>query len=256
MAELADAPHSKCGGAIRAGSSPATGTRIFSPELTEFRAFLLPDSLYSGVLRVKCENRICRRNLAAIIKVGVNIRCRSDVAMSQPLLDVPQTDTVGVKKAGTAMAEIVETDFFQSVVFQYNLEMLCDEVWFDKFAHCIYIDIIQIFFAVGCTAYLLIDKLLLFQAPQQFFKGWDQRQGPVTGLRFRSVLLYGDVLAIHIDLRNGVLYADCLFFKVNRIPFQSDYLAPPQSVKCGKNTPSSMGSPFTVLKRISSSCWL
>ena len=57
--------------------------------------------------------------------------------MSQPLLDVPQTDTVGVKKAGTAMAEIVETDFFQSVVFQYNLEMLCDEVWFDKFAHCI-----------------------------------------------------------------------------------------------------------------------
>ncbi len=148
MAELADAPHSKCGGAIRAGSSPATGTRIFSPELTEFRAFLLPDSLYSGVLRVKCENRICRRNLAAIIKVGVNIRCRSDVAMPQPLLDVPQTDTVGVKKAGTAMAEIVETDFFQSVVFQYNLEMLCDEVWFDKFAHCIYIDIIQIFFAV------------------------------------------------------------------------------------------------------------
>ena len=41
------------------------------------------------------------------------------------------------------MAEIVETDFFQSVVFQYNLEMLGDEVWFDKFAHCIYIDIIQ-----------------------------------------------------------------------------------------------------------------
>ena len=166
MAELADAPHSKCGGAIRAGSSPATGTRIFSPELTEFRAFLLPDSLYSGVLRVKCENRICRRNLAAIIKVGVNIRCRSDVAMSQPLLDVPQTDTVGVKKAGTAMAEIVETDFFQSVVFQYNLEMLCDEVWFDKFAHRIYIDIVQVFFTIGGTAYLLIDKLFLLQAPQ------------------------------------------------------------------------------------------
>ena len=144
--------------------------------------------------------------------------------MSQPLLDVPQTDTVGVKKAGTAMAEIVETDFFQSVVFQYNLEMLCDEVWFDQFAHCIYIDIIQIFFAVGCAAYLLIDKLLLFQAPQQFFKWRDQRQCPVTGLCFRSVLLYGDVLAIHIDLRNGVLYADCLFFKVNRIPFQSDYI--------------------------------
>ena len=50
------------------------------------------------------------------------------------------------------VAEIVETDFFQSVVFQYNLKMLCDEVWFDKFAHCIYIDIIQIFFAVSCKS--------------------------------------------------------------------------------------------------------
>ena len=45
--------------------------------------------------------------------------------MSQPLLDVPQTDTVGVKKAGTAMAEIVETDFFQSVVFQYKTTDIC-----------------------------------------------------------------------------------------------------------------------------------
>ena len=32
-----------------------------------------------------------------------------------------------------------------------------------------------------------------------------------------------------------MLYADCLFFKVNRIPFQSDYFAPPQAVKRGKN---------------------
>ena len=117
MAELADAPHSKCGGAIRAGSSPATGTKIFSPELTEFRAFLLPDSLYSGVLRVKYENRICRRNLAAIIKVGVNIRCRSDVAMPQPLLDVPQTDTVGVKKAGTAKGEVTSSRYLPLGLF-------------------------------------------------------------------------------------------------------------------------------------------
>ena len=123
MAELADAPHSKCGGAIRAGSSPATGTRIFSPELTEFRAFLLPDSLYSGVLRVKCENRICRRNLAAIIKVGVNIRCRSDVAMSQPLLDVPQTDTVGVKKAGTAMPLRYNNDKQKKPLFSRGLSV-------------------------------------------------------------------------------------------------------------------------------------
>ena len=63
------------------------------------------------------------------------------------------------------VAEIVETDLFQSVVFQYNLEMLGDEVWFDKFAHRIYIDIIQIFFAIGGTAYLLIDKLFSLQTP-------------------------------------------------------------------------------------------
>ena len=34
VAELVDAPHSKCGGATRAGSSPATGTnRNFDPNL-------------------------------------------------------------------------------------------------------------------------------------------------------------------------------------------------------------------------------
>ena len=123
MAELADAPHSKCGGAIRAGSSPATGTRIFSPELTEFRAFLLPDSLYSGVLRVKCENRICRRNLAAIIKVGVNIRCRSDVAMPQPLLNLFQADTVGIKKAGAAMPLRYNNDKRKKPLFSRGLSV-------------------------------------------------------------------------------------------------------------------------------------
>ena len=79
--------------------------------------FLLPCSLYSGVFRVKCENRICRRNLAAIIKVGVNIRCRSDVAMPQPLLNLFQADTVGIKKAGAAMPLRYNKDKRKNPVF-------------------------------------------------------------------------------------------------------------------------------------------
>ena len=83
----------------------------------------------------------------------INVACSADIAVSQPLLNLLQAHAIGIEQTGAAMTQVVETDFFQSVVFQYNLEMLCDEVWFDKFAHCIYIDIIQIFFAVGCTAY-------------------------------------------------------------------------------------------------------
>ena len=85
--------------------------------------FLLPCSLYSGVFRVKCENRICRRNLAAIIKVGVNIRCRSDVAMPQPLLNLFQADTVGIKKAGAAMPLRYNNDKRKKPLFSRGLSV-------------------------------------------------------------------------------------------------------------------------------------
>ena len=63
----------------------------------------MPNDLYSGVLRVKRKDRISRRDLAAVIQVGVDVGSRSNITVSQPFLDFLQTDAVCVKQAGTAV---------------------------------------------------------------------------------------------------------------------------------------------------------
>ena len=64
------------------------------------------------------------------------------------------------------MAKVVETDFFQPVIFQRDLKMLGDEVWLHKLAHRIDIDVIQVLLAIGCSTHLLIDQLLLSEPVQ------------------------------------------------------------------------------------------
>ena len=63
----------------------------------------MPNDLYSGVLRVKRKDRICRRDLATVIQVGVDVGSRSNITVSQPFLDFLQTDAVCVKQTGTAV---------------------------------------------------------------------------------------------------------------------------------------------------------
>lgn len=64
------------------------------------------------------------------------------------------------------VAKVVETDFFQAVIFQRDLKMLGDEVWLHKLAHRIDIDVIQVLLAIGCSTHLLIDQLLLSEPVQ------------------------------------------------------------------------------------------
>ena len=85
------------------GSSPTTGIRIFSPELHGSGLFLLPNGLHSGFLQVKRKDRICRRDLAAVIQMGVDVGSRSNITVTQPFLDFFQTDAVCVKQAGAAV---------------------------------------------------------------------------------------------------------------------------------------------------------
>ena len=44
--------------------------------------------------------------------MGVNVACGADVAVAEPLLNFLQADTVRIKQAGAAVAEIVEADAF------------------------------------------------------------------------------------------------------------------------------------------------
>ena len=77
----------------------------------------MPNDLYSGVLRVKRKDRICRRDLAAVIQVGVDVGSRSNITVSQPFLDFLQTDAVCVKQAGTAVPLRYNKDKRKNPVF-------------------------------------------------------------------------------------------------------------------------------------------
>ena len=67
------------------------------------QGFLLPNGLYSSVLRVERQDRIRRRNLAAVIQMGVDVGSCPNIAVPQPLLDFLQADAICVKQAGAAV---------------------------------------------------------------------------------------------------------------------------------------------------------
>ena len=195
----------------------------------------MPNGLYSSVLRVERQDRIRRRNLAAVIQMGVNVGSCPNIAVPQPFLDFLQADAICVKQAGAAVTKVVETDFFQAVIFQRDFKMLGDKIGLHKLAHRIDIDVIKVLLAIGCSAHLLIDQLLLSEPVQQFLKGWDQRQRAIAGFRLGPVFLDRDFLAVHRDLCNRVLDCKRLFLKVDGVPFQPNNLAAAQAIKCGEN---------------------
>ena len=63
----------------------------------------MPNGLYSRVLRVERQYRIRRRNLSAVIQMGVDVGSRSNITVPQPFLDFLQADAICVKQAGTAV---------------------------------------------------------------------------------------------------------------------------------------------------------
>lgn len=115
----------------------------------------MPNGLYSRVLRVERQDRIRRRNLAAVIQMGVDVGSRSNITVPQPFLDFLQADAICVKQAGAAVTKVVETDFFQAVIFQRDFKMLGDKIGLHKLAHRIDIDVIKVLLAIGCSAHLL-----------------------------------------------------------------------------------------------------
>ena len=77
----------------------------------------MSDYTHADRIGISRHDRICGRNLIAVIQMGVDVRGRSDIAVSEPFLDILQSHTVCVEQAGAAMAEIVKTNLFHTVFF-------------------------------------------------------------------------------------------------------------------------------------------
>ena len=72
----------------------------------------------------------------------INVACRADVAVPQPLLNLLQAHAIGIEQTGAAMAQIVKADTLHLVCDQKIREMLAQEIGPNPFSHRVYIDIV------------------------------------------------------------------------------------------------------------------
>ena len=69
----------------------------------------------------------------------INVACRADVAVPQPLLNLLQAHAIGIEQTGAAMAQIVKADTLHLVCDQKIREMLAQEIGPNPFSHRVYI---------------------------------------------------------------------------------------------------------------------
>ena len=152
--------------------------------------------------------------------MGVNITGRGDIAVPQPLLDVLESDAVGIKQTGAAVPEIVETDVPQTVLLQKSRKGLGEIVGLHELAHLVHIHIVQILLAVTVAADPAIRLLLVPDGQEQLLKGAYQRQRPMGGLGLGPIFPYQRDLAVHLHLGDRVRDGDGLFLFQGIFPTQ------------------------------------
>ena len=74
----------------------------------------------------------------------INVACRADVAVPQPLLNLLQAHAIGIEQTGAAMAKIMKADTLHLVCYQKIREMLTQKVGPNPLSHRVYIDVVKI----------------------------------------------------------------------------------------------------------------
>lgn len=86
----------------------------------------------------------------------INIRGGREIAVSQPLLNHLHRDAVCQKQTGARVAQIVKADAPQMIILQDNLERIGEIIRLEQIAHCVYADVVCVFFVVAPTAQLAV----------------------------------------------------------------------------------------------------
>ncbi len=133
----------------------------------------MPSFLYFGVFWEDIDDGIRRRYLTGEIQMCINVACRADVAVPQPLLNLLQAHAIGIEQAGAAMAQIVKADTLHLVCDQKIREMLAQEIGPNPFSHRVYIDIVKIIGAIASAADLPILLLLFLHLFEHLLTGRD-----------------------------------------------------------------------------------
>ena len=166
--------------------------------------------------------------------MGVDVAGGADVAVAQPDLDVLQRHAVGVEQAGAGVAQIVEANTAQTVIFQEGREGLGQIAGLHQLSQIVDVDVVQVVLAVAVPADQTVLRLALLQRLQIFLEGRHQGQAAAGGFRLGAVLGDDDALAVHRGLGDGVADRDGLLGEVNGVPLEPHDLAPAQAVEGGE----------------------
>ena len=151
--------------------------------------------------------------------MGINIAGGADITVTKPLLNFFQAYAIGVKQAGAAMAQIVETDALHLMCYQKIREMLAQKVGANTPPHRVHINIVEI---VRAVVFHLIEHLLT---------GRNKGKCPTTGLRFGSITSDFGHNTINLCGNDCMLDTDCFVLKIDCVPFQTNNLTAAQSIE-------------------------
>ena len=174
--------------------------------LALFCLFFLLKEPHDGIRRI---------NLRGIIQMRVDVSRRTDVAMSQPLLNVFQRNAVCVKQTGTTVSKIMEADSSHSMLLKEVRESCCQIFRLHQFSEFVHEDVVLVLLAVTVSAQSLIRSLLVLQGIQCFFKGLNDRQRSERGFGLGTILRNDRGFAVQTSLCNHMTNSKDFPFKVN-----------------------------------------
>ena len=126
-------------------------------------------------------------DIGIMIQMRIHIGRRSDIAVTEPLLDLFHRHAVCVKHAGVGMPEIVKTDRPQAVLFQKSRKRLRQIAGLDRLAHIVHVNVIEVILTIAVSADLSIQLLLLPKRQKKILKLRDNRKRAAARFRFRPV---------------------------------------------------------------------
>lgn len=113
------------------------------------------------------------RKRAVAVDVGINICGGAHIRMSQPILNHFHGYLFGEQHGCARVAQVVKTNFFESVLFEDDMEVRSDVLRCENIAQGVRADIILVLFMVAPAETSFHFLLMRFLGAQNFADMWD-----------------------------------------------------------------------------------
>ena len=166
-----------------------------------------------------------RDELCAVVQVGVELQRRGDVAVADPVGDGVDRDAALHQQRRAGVAQIVEPDARQTVLFQQRPERRGHIAGAEEVPELVHEDVADELRIVGVSGELPVFLLPGFQRHELRLKPRRERHGAAAGAVLGAVLLHQRLLAVDLALRHRVADREHVSLKVDGVPFEPQRLA-------------------------------